>query len=50
MSGNQKLFAFFKSKGNNSAENYSTGPKFELNLRILMTHLYIANFNQNVNL
>ena len=31
---------FFKSKGHNSAENYSTGPKFELNLRIFKTHLY----------
>ena len=31
---------FFKSKGHNSAENYSTGPTFELNLRILMTNLY----------
>ena len=29
------------SKGHNSAENYSTGPKFELNLRILVTNLYI---------
>ena len=28
------------SKGHNSAENYSTGPKFELNLHILVTHLY----------
>ena len=24
----------------NSAKNYSTGPKFELNLRILVTNLY----------
>ena len=24
----------------NSAKNYSTGPKFELNLRILLTNLY----------
>ena len=32
---------FSKSKGHNSAENYSTGPKIELNLRILMTHLHI---------
>ena len=31
---------FSKSKGHNSAENYSTGFKFELNLRILKTHLY----------
>ena len=31
---------FSKSKGHNSAENYSTGPKFKLNLRILLTHLY----------
>ena len=40
MSGNWKLMEFLKSKGHNSAEKYSTGPKFELNLRILMTHLY----------
>ena len=39
MSGNWKLMEFFKSKGHNSAENYSTGPKFELNLGILVTHL-----------
>ena len=39
MSGNWKLMKFFKSKSHNSAENYSTGPKFELNLRILVTHL-----------
>ena len=25
---------------NTNAENYSTGPKFKLNLRILMTHVY----------
>ena len=31
---------FFKSKGHKSAENYSTEPKFELNLRILVTNLY----------
>ena len=31
---------FSKSKGHNSAENYSTWPKFELNLRILLTQLY----------
>ena len=31
---------FSKSKGHNCAENYSTGPKFELNLRILVAHLY----------
>ena len=31
---------FSKSKGHNSAKNYSTGPKFELNLRILWTHQY----------
>ena len=30
---------FSKSKGHNSAENYSTGPKFTLNLYILKTHL-----------
>ena len=30
---------FSKSKGHNSAKNYSTGPKFELNLRILVTNL-----------
>ena len=40
MSGNWKLMEFFKSKGHNSAENYLTGPKFELNLRILVTNLY----------
>ena len=42
MSGNWKLMEFSKSKGHNSAKNYSTGPKFELKLRILMTHLYTA--------
>ena len=31
---------FSKSKGHNSAEYYSTEPKFELNLRIFVTHLY----------
>ena len=31
---------FSKSKGHNSAINYSTTPKFKLNLRILLTHLY----------
>ena len=31
---------FSKSKGHNSAENYSTRPKFKLNLRIVVTHLY----------
>ena len=31
---------FFKSKGQNSAKNCSTGTKFELDLRILVTHLY----------
>ena len=31
---------FSESKGHNSAENYSTGPKFKLNLRILVTDLY----------
>ena len=30
---------FSKSKGHNSAENYSTAPKFNLKLRILMTNL-----------
>ena len=40
MNGNWKLMEFSKSKGHNSAENYSTGRKFELNLRILLTHLY----------
>ena len=30
---------FSKSKGHNSADNYSTGPKFELSLRILVTNL-----------
>ena len=31
---------FSKSKGHYSAKNNSTGPKFQLNLRILLTHLY----------
>ena len=31
---------FSKSKGHNCGENYSTRPKFKLNLRILVTHLY----------
>ena len=31
---------FFKSKGHNSAENYWTGPKFELSQRILVTNLW----------
>ena len=31
---------FSKSKWHNSAENYSTWPKFKLNLSILLTHLY----------
>ena len=31
MTDKQKLFEFFKSKGNNSAKNYSTQTKFELN-------------------
>ena len=31
---------FFKSKGYYSAENYSRGPKFELNLCIRVTNLY----------
>ena len=32
---------FLSPTGHNSAENYSAGPKFELNLCILKTHLYI---------
>ena len=32
---------FSKSKGHNSAENYSTGPKFELNLGILVKHVHV---------
>ena len=41
MSGNWKIIGiFFKPKENNSAENYSTGAKYELYLRILMIHLY----------
>ena len=40
MSGNWK-WNFSKSKGHNSAENYSTRQDFELNLHILKTHLYI---------
>ena len=40
MSGNWKLNGIFsKSKGHNSAKNYSTRHKFELNLHILLTHL-----------
>ena len=35
MSGNWKLMEW-----HNSAKNYSTGPKFELNLHILVTNLY----------
>ena len=31
---------FPKSNWHNSAENYSARPKFKLNLRILLTHLY----------
>ena len=31
---------FSKSKGHNSAENYSTRPKLKLNLCIVVTHLY----------
>ena len=31
---------FSKSKGHNSPENYSSGPKFKLNLRILLTYLH----------
>ena len=31
---------YYKSKGHNSAENHSTKTKFELNLCILVTHLY----------
>ena len=31
---------FSKSKGHDSAENYSTWPKFKLSLCILLTHLY----------
>ena len=31
---------FLSPRGINSAENYSTGPKFKLNLLILLTHLY----------
>ena len=53
MSGNWKLMEFSKSKGHNSAENYSTRPKFELNLHILVTnlctkfHLKISMYNFN---
>ena len=37
-----KIIGFFsKSKGHNSAENYSTEIKFELDLCTLITHLYI---------
>ena len=41
MSGNGKNTGIFKSKGNNSAANYTTGTKFKLDLRILVTHPYI---------
>ena len=34
-----KINGIFQSKGHNSTENYSTGPKFKLNLHILLTHL-----------
>ena len=40
MSGNQKLFEFFKIKGHNSAKNYSTGTKFKLDLCIFLIYLY----------
>ena len=40
MSGNQELFEFFKSKGHNSAVNYSTQTKSKLNLHILKKHPY----------
>ena len=41
MSGNWKLMNFFLSpRGITLPKNYSTGPKFELNLRIVVTHLY----------
>ena len=36
----QKLKFISKSKGHNSAKNDLTGPKFLLNLRALVTHLY----------
>ena len=39
MSKNGNYWNFSKSKGHNSAENYSTGPIIELSLRILVTHL-----------
>ena len=32
-----KSLEFSKSKGHNSAEKYSTGPKFEFNLHIFVT-------------
>ena len=48
--GNWKLMEFSKSKGHNSAENYSTIPKFKLNLRILVAHIYTQISIQNVNL
>ena len=34
------LWPIIKSKGHYCAENYWTRPKFKLNLRILVTHLY----------
>ena len=46
MSVNQKLFEFFKSKGNNSAENFSTQTKFALNRSCVFSwHIKIPNFN-----
>ena len=35
----ENYWNFFKSKGHNSAENYSTSPNIKLNLRILVTNL-----------
>ena len=37
--GTENYWNFFKSKGHNSAKNYSTRPKFELSLYFLVTNL-----------
>ena len=39
---NEQKLIMIRSKGHNSAENYSTGPKFELNL-VKMTGADIWN-------
>ena len=49
MSGNWKLMEFSKSKGHNSAENFSTGPKLILNLHIPMTNI-CTKFHLNISM